>query len=108
MDKTINNLEIQNKVEKIITRLGEGYPLPKVFDVEDYYSVDVIRKEDLVDGKIYIGLCRNTTTAKWDAKKDVFTYLRVKFYHYFFEDINHISDDDGYDLFIPIEEVKPT
>jgi ATP sulfurylase len=90
-------------IDKMCIRLGSKYPIPLSFDIEEYYKLGVVRKEDLVDGKTYIGICRNATTAKWDAEKNVFTYLRTKFNLTFPEDINHIADDDGYDLFIPIK-----
>lgn len=96
------NENIGHEIDKICIRLGSKYPIPSSFDIEEYYEIGVIRKEDLIDGKTYIGLCRNATTAKWDVEKNTFTYLRNKFNFTFPEEINHISDDNGYDLFIPI------
>lgn len=99
-------MDKNNKIKTMIKKLGEGFPLPSEFDIENYYEKGVIRKEDLIDGKYYLGICRNAEVAKWDAEKNVFSYLRQKFNLKYFEEINHISDDDGYDLFIPIEEIK--
>ena len=93
----------ENICNKMRTRLGSKYPIPLDFNAEEYYKMGVIRKEDLIDGKTYIGLCRNVTTAKWGAGENAFTYIRTKFNLTFPEKINHISDDDGYDLFVPIK-----
>lgn len=75
--------------------------IPKGFNLQDYYDAGVIRKEDLVDGAYYQGICRNASVAKWDAKDNCFWYMRTKWGSSFKEDINHIADDNGYDLFIP-------
>lgn len=71
------------------------------FDAQAYYDAGVIRKGDLVDGAYYQGICRNSYVAKWDAKDNCFRYRRYKFGGDFDEDINHIADDNGYDLFVP-------
>lgn len=68
---------------------------------EDLFSRGVLRKEQLIMGKSYYGSCRNANIAKWDGSK--FIYNRTKFGSTYEESINHLSDDDGYDLFIPIE-----
>jgi hypothetical protein len=84
------------------------YPIPKNFDIEkDYYANNVIRKEDLIDNVKYFGECRNASEAIWHADKQKFTYLRTKFKDTFHEDINHLADDDGYDLFIPLKPMCP-
>jgi hypothetical protein len=93
--------KVTQEVDMLRIRLGSKYPVPLKFDIEDYYRMGVIRKEDLIDGKIYIGLCRNATTARWCVDKNAFSYLRYKFYNRYVEEINHISDDDGYDVFLP-------
>jgi len=72
--------------------------------LEQYYQAGVIRKEDLKNGTYYWGRCRNSSLAMWDGKE--FIYLRTKFGNTFSETINHISDDNGYDLFVPIKELK--
>jgi len=64
-----------------------------------------IPKNKLIDGKEYIGNCRNASKATWDAKRNVFVYMRNKFGSVFPEDINHFEDDNGYDLFVPIKEI---
>ena len=75
------------------------------FDVDDYYKLGVIRKDDLVDGAYYFGVCRNADVAQWDAKRNCFWYMRHKFGHVCSESINHISDDNGYDLFVPFQMI---
>jgi len=99
--------EIQSKGESMVKVLGrDKYPVPHNFYIKYYYDKGIIRKTDLIDGALYFGLCRNAGIARWDAKESVFWYLRIKFNAKFFEKINHISDDDGYDLFLPIEIYK--
>lgn len=82
------------------------YPLPKDIDLERYYEAGVIRKSDLEDGIDYIGLCRNSSVARWDAKNEQFWYLRFKFGERFAEPINTIEDDNGYDLFVPLRKLS--
>ena len=65
----------------------------------------MVKKSDLKNGSSYIGICRNSSVAKWSSKDDCFYYIRNKFGNFFIERINHPEDDDGYDLFIPIKEV---
>ena len=75
------------------------------FDVNAYYDVGVIKKDDLIDGAYYQGNCRNASIAQWDAKNNCFWYMRNKFGYVYKEDINHLADDNGYDLFIPFQKV---
>jgi len=65
----------------------------------------MLKKEDLIDGEQYIGVCRNSSVAIWSAKDNCFFYIRNKFGKYFVEKINHPEDDDGFDLFIPYEKI---
>ena len=60
-----------------------------------------ISKKDLVIGKKYSGVCRNSSEAVWNGK--VFEYKRYKFGFYYDDTINHYEDDDGYDVFVPFE-----
>ena len=83
------------------------YPVPKEYDLEkDYYKKDVIRKENLIDGATYEGVCRNADEAIWDEIENSFVYDRYKFGMTYDDFINHIEDDDGYDVFIPIYQKK--
>lgn len=63
----------------------------------------LIPKQDLVDGAVYRGYCRNAEFATWHADEGVFIYTRIKFDSEFEEEIHHPEDDDGHDIFIPIE-----
>ena len=62
-----------------------------------------IPKNELVVGKEYTGNCRNSHKAVW--KGDHFEYKRYKFGNYYTDKINHYEDDDGYDVFVPVEVV---
>lgn len=64
-------------------------------------DVKPIKKENLMVGHSYKGICRNADVAIWDGK--VFWYDRHKFGSVYKESINHFEDDDGYDVFIPFE-----
>ena len=74
--------------------------------LEEAAKLGMIPKKDLVSGRSYIGSCRNANIAEWDGKKQVFYYLRTKFGDTFAESIKHPEDDDGYDIFVPVEEIK--
>lgn len=60
-----------------------------------------IPKAKLITGHEYQGICRNANKAIWNGL--VFVYERHKFGSSYLEEINHYEDDDGYDLFVPIE-----
>ena len=60
-----------------------------------------IPKKDLIIGKKYMGSCRNSEHATWNGK--YFEYERHKWGITYIDKINHFEDDDGFDLFIPIE-----
>ena len=87
--------------------MGMSLHIPKPMTpeiLEKYYEAGVIRKEDLKNGEYYWGKCRNSSLAMWDG--NVFIYLRTKFTSTSAETINHIADDDGYDLFVPIKKLN--
>lgn len=67
----------------------------------------VISKSKLIDGAYYQGYCRNASVAKWNAAQNVFTYPRSSMVpgDIYNEDINHFEDDDGYDIFIPMNRL---
>jgi hypothetical protein len=75
------------------------------FHYDKLYDAGVLRKEELEDGAKYIGKCRNAGEAVWHKDKNCFTYLRHKMGGAFDEDINHLADDDGFDLFVPIKKI---
>lgn len=71
-------------------------------------QMGMILKRDLIDGATYIGHCRNSKTATWHQQKQRFTYKREKFGQHFDEDIVHPEDDQGFDIFLPVQIVdKP-
>lgn len=70
-------------------------------DVKRLLQAGAIPKDALVPGERYQGICRNADSAVWSGK--VFVYKRYKFGTTFDETINHFEDDNGYDLFIPVE-----
>ena len=79
----------------------------------------LIPKDALVDGAFYFGRCRNANLAQWDAQfvrpkstfhketHGVFRHWRKKFGNVFTETINCCEDDDGFDLFWPVERIWP-
>ena len=56
-----------------------------------------IRKEDLIIGEYYEGVCRNGELARWNGR--VFLYRRFKFGTCFIEEIRCPEDDQVYDVF---------
>ena len=69
---------------------------------EKHYKI--IPKSELIINKKYNGNCRNASEAVWNGEK--FIYKRHKFGTNYIEEINHYEDDDGYDVFVPIEEIN--
>ena len=81
--------------------------LVREFAHENNVAVELCRpvpKTELVNGISYKGICRNTDEAIWDV--DAFIYTRYKFGTSYVEAINHYEDDDGYDVFVPIEIIR--
>ena len=70
----------------------------------DEKHVRPIPKSELVIDKEYVGNCRNSSKATW--KGDHFEYKRYKFGSCYLDEINHYEDDDGYDVFVPVEVVS--
>ena len=90
-----------------LLEMGLDLNVPKPLTPEilqKYYDAGVIKKEDLKVGGYYWGSCRNSSLAMWTGQK--FVYLRTKFSDVFAEDINHLEDDNGYDLFVPIKKLS--
>lgn len=74
-------------------------PIPYAF-YNELYNKGIIRKKDLKKNHYYYGGCRNANVALWNGFE--FIYVRCKFGTCFNETINHLEDDNGYDLFIPL------
>lgn len=118
-DEMWNLLENINTVEKdkdVYTNI-EKFDKITVFKIhlpqlipaslyKELYSKGVIPKKDLQKHEYYQGKCRNAEVALWNGFK--FVYMRTKFDRIYPEDIYHLEDDNGFDLFVPIEQVKPT
>lgn len=56
-------------------------------------------KTELIDGRSYMGHCRNASVAIWRAEKQRFEYQRNKFGYIFTEEIEAPEDFKGYDVF---------
>lgn len=90
---------------------SESCPEPPIVKPDDYVNVIIpafircgaIPKNELIVGRTYKGSCRNASEAVWLGDK--FEYQRYKFGDTFPEKINHFEDDNGFDLFIPLELV---
>ena len=95
-----------NEFFKKLWDAGLSQHIPKDFCPESYYDAGVLRKEDLNDGEYYQGECRNSSLAMWDAENNCFWYMRTKFTSTYKESINHLSDDNEHDLFIPFKHIK--
>ena len=63
-----------------------------------------IPKDKLIPGCKYKGTCRNAEIATWTGTN--FVYKRTKFNYTYDETINHFQDDDGSDLFVPLELIE--
>ena len=80
--------------------------VPREYDVEkDYYAKGIIKAEDLKDGHYYLGKGRNCTYCKWDAENKLMWHKRYKF-GWMTDNVNYIDNDNGFDLFIAIEEIN--
>ena len=88
----MNDNELIKNVKIFAGRKGIG---------EEY--VYVIPKKELVENSEYEGECRNAEKAVWNGEK--FVYERCKFGSVFNEEINHFEDDNGYDVFVPMEVI---
>ncbi len=79
----------------------------KAGELEVAYARGMLHKTDLEDGAYYRGYCRNATVAMWSGARNCFIYMRQKFDLSYPEKIRHPEDDDGFDLFVPLEKVSP-
>lgn len=104
--KEINIMEKYPKITQFDINNINYINLPKPIPTELYeelFSKGILRKEELKKDSYYYGSCRNTNIAQWNGNN--FTYMRYKFGVWFPENINHLSDDNDYDLFIPLKEL---
>jgi len=80
------------------------------------YSLGMLRKTELNDGKYYWGVCRNAHVARWSKTNNLFLYRRFKG-NWYTEKIPYPSDQIieewidkkliGFDIFLPWLEVEP-
>jgi len=78
-------------------------PIPYAL-YNELYNKGIIRKSDLKKNHYYFGKCRNSDVALWNGFE--FVYNRYKFGSYYIDSVNNIEDDNGFDLFIPLKELK--
>ena len=96
---------------KLFKSVDDIPDVPRV-SAEEYESVIVpnlircgaIPKSELEVGATYKGSCRNSSEATWTGTE--FKYRRYKWRSCYTDTINHFQDDDGYDVFVPIEKVE--
>jgi hypothetical protein len=62
-----------------------------------------LKKEELIPGAYYAGICRNAQVAMWMGKEQKFLYIRYKF-GFRLDEIEHFDDvkESGMDGFVPI------
>lgn len=82
-------------------------PLRTDEELEAAYALGLLRKEDLVHGQYYFGLCRNAQIARWHAGAERFVHLRTKFGQTFYEAIRHPVDDRHFDVFRVKRQTEP-
>jgi hypothetical protein len=92
-------------------------PIPEGWLEKMYKANRMVPKAELRDGAWYFGRCRNAQAAQWDANrvyegseyhksvKGMFVHIREKFGQRFPETINHPEDDDGFDVFWPVQRI---
>jgi (p)ppGpp synthase/HD superfamily hydrolase len=97
--------EIDKFDRETIYRIHLPQPIPYSL-YKELFKKGIVPKHKLIKGKYYFGKCRQSQVALWNGY--VFVYMRTKFGSIYPEDINHLEDDNGYDLFIPLEIVIPT
>lgn len=98
---TIPQLETEADLFK---SAGLSIPIPPGddFNPDDYLLCGAIHVEDLKDGGVYLGFSRRANVCRWDASKNAFEKIiaggECEEYP-----LNHFSNFDGTDVFIPIK-----
>jgi hypothetical protein len=106
--KNVELEEIYTHIVKFDKDTIENINLPKLIGYNTYielYNKGIIRKSQLLKNHYYYGTCRNANVALWNGYE--FLYNRTKFGSTYVETINHLEDDNGYDLFIPLRITEP-
>jgi hypothetical protein len=98
--------EIEQFDENSIYRIKLPQPIPYAM-YNELYRKGIIPKKDLKKNTYYRGKCRNAKVALWNGFE--FVHMRYKFGSFLLDSVNHLEDDDGFDLFVPLrEEPNPT
>ena len=95
--------------KQLINRIHGAIELDKW---EKEVVAKIIPKDQLEDGVVYLplegtgGLCRHVEEARWDAKRQVFWYIRTKFGYTFEDRMDHFADviNAGVAGFTPIKK----
>lgn len=66
----------------------------------------MIPKAELVIGEYYWGSCRNARIARWNGSKFIYKRWGPFNVDWWWEEINHYEDDNGFDLFYPKQVVN--
>lgn len=68
--------------------------------------MEYIKKENMIDGQYYLGVCRNTYVAMWDAKIGKFRHISCQF-QYYLDTLAHFDDvkESSYDGFVPLQQL---
>ncbi len=72
------------------------------FNPEDYLRCGALHVEDLKDGGVYLGFSRRANMCRWDASKNAFEKITAEGECEEYP-LNHFSNFDGTDVFIPIK-----
>jgi hypothetical protein len=94
--KRFNNVDDIPIFQMTNKKLWESVYVPR------FIELGAISKSLLQHGKSYMGKSRNTKIATWNKINQRFEYIRLKNNKPYKEVINHFEDDDGGDLFVPI------
>jgi hypothetical protein len=71
-------------------------------------SDEIIDKRDLKDGAYYAGRSNGDyKVARWDAKTNLFWFMRYRWDDTFKQEMRHPEDDGVVDIFYPIELSEP-
>lgn len=94
-----------------IRKLLRDHPKIGSDELDKLELFGMIPADRLEDRAYYQGICRNTNVAKWvkdsrDPSKSCFYYIREKHESFYVENINHPSNDTGFDLFVPLRKIE--
>lgn len=68
--------------------------------------MEMIKKSELIDGKTYLGFCRNNFIATWDARENKF-YMTAWQFGAYVDWLEHYEDVQGkFDGFVPVQIIE--